>query len=440
MDEDVAIIGAGIGGIHCAIELKKLGFNPILIEKKQYIGGKSVIIGKCFPTQDCGSCISDDEYIIRSQGIRKCLFKYGQEESFPINYLINSKVLSISKKEKKFLIKIKKYPTFVNENCNNCGLCEEKCPITIDDIFNFKWSQKKVISIPFPTSVPYRRIIEREYCGNCKQECVDACPVNAINLSEKEIDIELEVKYVIISTGFEEFDVSEIKELGFGIFKNVITQLQLAKMLDPSGPTKGQIQKPSDWKPPKKILLALCTGSRDIRYKEYCSKICCSYAIKHAIESCNQNIQVFISYIDLRIQHEALSYLQEAIDKNVIFIPNKVAFIEEDPKTKQLHVFIENDNQNQSLNHYEMIFDLVVLTPALIPSNGIEFIERDLNIKIEENGFIHLNDLKPFEINSEIKNIFTLGCIDGLKNIPETIAQARAISYTILSMEKNNSW
>ena len=432
MSYDVAIIGAGIGGIHCAIELKKIGLNPILIEKKPYIGGMAVKIGKSFPNQDCASCISDDGYVYRTQGIRKCLFKKEIDNDLNFQYLTCSNVLDVEKSNDKFLVKLLKNPTYIKENCDLCGLCEQACPILIDDPFNFNWTKKKVISLPFSNSVPQKIVVDRDFCKNCKEECVQACPKNAIQLDAKSESLEIEAKYLVFASGFNEFDARKIKEYNYGEFKNVITQLELARMLDVTGPTKSKVLRPSNWKKPDNALIILCVGSRDIRHNEYCSRICCSYSLKHAIELRNQDIDVTISYLDLRLEDDANYYLKEAQEKNITFINHKVARIEEDPETKKLSIAVELDN-----NKSDLLFDLVVLTPALIPSNDFNFLESKLGINVGKYGFIHVDEWGFKGRNPEGDNIFTIGCIDSPKNIPQTILQARAISFSILSKEKS---
>ncbi|NHI91037.1 MAG: CoB--CoM heterodisulfide reductase iron-sulfur subunit A family protein [Candidatus Lokiarchaeota archaeon] len=432
MSYDVAIIGAGIGGIHCAIELKKIGLNPILIEKEPYIGGMAVKIGKCFPNQDCASCISDDGYITKTQGIRKCLYKMKLDDDFKFEYFTSSKIIKINKIENKYAIKLFIKPKFINNDCNNCGLCINACPNSIDDSFNFNWTKKKAIFLPFQNCVPNKLVIDRLNCIDCNEECAKVCPKNAIDLKAKEQILEIKVKYLVISSGFQEFDAKRINEYGFSLHKNVITQLQVARMLDSTNSTKGQILKPSDWKKPKNALIILCVGSRDFRYNEYCSGICCSYSLKHAIELRNQDIDVTISYIDLRLQEDAFFYLKEAREKKINFINRKVARIEEDHETKKLYVAIE-----QSDNNKELVFDLVILTPALVPSNNIEFLVN-LGIKSDKYGFIHVDEWGFQGTNSQIENIFSIGCIDGPKNIPQTILQARAIAFSILSKERDN--
>ncbi len=429
----VAIIGAGIGGIHCAIELNKIGINTVLIEKNPYIGGMAVKIGKCFPNQDCASCISDSSFITQTQGIRKCLYKFGLEDFPKYNSYLNTLIEDISKNNNDFIIKLIKKPNYIQDNCNDCGKCEESCPIFIKDAFNCNLVTRKVISLPFDNAIPHKRTLERNSCKDCKEECVKACDIKAINLQQKEEKIEIVAEFLVIASGFNEFNIVNIPEYGSGSYSNVITQLQVARMLDPSGPTHGKILKPSDWKPPKNILISLCSGSRDIRYKDYCSRICCSYSLKHAIELSKQGINVYFSYMDLRLQEESLYYLKEAKKQNIHFIQNKIAKIEEDIITKQLEVSCENTEISQ------MLFDLVILTPALEPANGINFLDNNLNIKIGANGFIHADEWGFKGRNQYSQKIYSIGCIDSPKNIPKTVTQAKAISFSIISSLEGDS-
>jgi heterodisulfide reductase subunit A2 len=428
MERDVAIIGGGIAGTHAAIELADLGKKVVIIEREPSIGGKAAQLGKFFPTDDCALCFSVCNSMFKSRGFRKCLYRSNLELNPNIEILPLTNVTEIKGAAGKFTLKVKQQPRYVNKNCIGCLACIEACPIEMPNEFNFGWNTRKAIYLPFPMAVPHLAVINRADCHDCKEECKAACPTSAIELKAKAQDITIKAKTIVVATGFEELDPTGLKEYGFGTYKNVITQLQLARMLDPTGPSKGIPIIPSSGEPAKSVTMALCVGSRDSRVKEYCSRICCTYSLKHALMLRDKGVDVRICYMDIRTFGEYEDYYIRSREEGVTFIRGRIAGIEEDPETKKLLMNIENTITSQ---YMEVEDELVVLTPALIPAKGSEKIAELLKLKLDENGFFIGNEEKLSQIETAIPGVYIAGTAESPKDIPDSIVQANATAVKI---------
>jgi heterodisulfide reductase subunit A len=428
MEKDVAIIGGGIAGTHAAIELADLGRKVVIIERKPSIGGKAAQLGKFFPTDDCALCFSVCNSMFKSRGFRKCLYRSNLELNPNIEILPLANITEIKGSAGDFTIEVKQKPRYVNANCIGCLACIEACPIVVPNEFNFGWNTRKAIYLPFSMAVPHLAVINRAECHDCNEECKAACPTNAIDLNVEEQNLTIKAKAIVVATGFEEMDPTNLKEYGYGTYKNVITQIQLARMLDPTGPSKGMPIIPSSGEPVKSLTIALCVGSRDSRVKEYCSRICCTYSLKHALMLREKGVDVRVCYMDIRTFGEYENYYIRAREEGVTFIRGRIAGIEEDPETKKLSMNVENTITSQ---YIELEDDLVVLTAALIPAEGSEKIAEFLTLKTDENGFF-MGDIAKFsQTETELSGIYIAGTAEGPKDIPDSIVQANAAAVKI---------
>jgi heterodisulfide reductase subunit A len=430
---DIAIVGGGISGVQSAIELADLGYNVIIIEKNSYLGGNAAKLGKFFPTNDCALCVMASKEISESSGFRKCFYRSSIESHPRIKILTNSQITQFERENNKFKLKILENPRYVNENCINCGKCETVCPNEIKNEFNFGFDRQKVIHLPMFQAIPRRYIIDRDFCGDCKGPCEEICPEKAIDLNDSNREILIEAKSILISTGFEEFSQINRNQYGYKNYDNVITQLQLARLLDPTGPTFGQIISPETGEPVKTVSMILCVGSRDINNKAYCSKICCTYSLKHALMLREKGIEVKVFYIDIRTNGEYEQYFIDARESGVIFIRGKVDKIEQDPLTKKLIISAENTLTSESIEIEE---ELIVLTPALVPSSGTSDVIELFNIDNDEFGFIETNFNSFNLMSTNISGIFVAGSATGPSDVPSSIVQANAASMNIITFLK----
>ncbi|WP_291786531.1 4Fe-4S binding protein, partial [Maribacter sp.] len=177
-----------------------------------------------------------------------------------------------------YKIKVEMKPRFVTDDCNGCSACAEVCPVYVPNFFDENLGARKAIDIAFGQAVPFLYDINRNACVECFS-CIDACELNAIDFSQLPKEVNLDVGSIIIATGWDMYE--PFGEYGYGEFDNVITQVQLERMLAPNGPLEGHVRRISDEKKPEEIVFIQCVGSR-VKERTYCSGVCCMLGLKNA--------------------------------------------------------------------------------------------------------------------------------------------------------------
>ena len=278
------------------------------------------------------------------------------------------------------------------------------------------------------------RCLHCAVCSDCKS-CVTACPADAVDFDQQPWEEDVTVGAVIIASGHKEFDATRKLPLGYGRFANVITQSQLARLMSASGPTEGELMRPSDGAVPKKIFMLQCVGSRDCTStgNEHCSAICCLFATLHSslIKQHYPDAEVIVGYTDLRAPgkgHE--EYFRLVQERGVRYVRGRVGEIVEEPD-KTLRVRVEDTMTGRKI---EETFDLVVLSAGLEASDGTAEIARIAGLQTGSAGFIKEYHPKLKPVDTQRSGIFVAGTAQGPKSIPDTIAQAKAAAARVLSM------
>ena len=424
-ESSVLVIGGGVAGLEAALDLADKGYSINLVERLPTIGGKMGLLYKVFPTNDCAPCILAP--------------KTAYANIHPnINLLTNSELVGVKGHIGNFTITVEQKPRYVDEDsCTGCGLCVEECPQrVIDEIYSAGIGERKAIYIPYEQAIPKKAVIDDENClymktGACRL-CEEVCPTEALNFDQETKEIELKAGAIVVATGFEEYNPEEKTEYGYSRFENVITQYQLARMLDIDGPTGGDLLRPSDGKEPGNIVMIQCVGSRDENTNKYCSGICCMYALKHS-QIIKQMVlpdsEIFICYQDMRTPGKDFEeYYTATRLLGVNFIRGRPSEIIEKVESKNLIVKVEDPDIGRHLN---LEVDLVVLSCAMIPSGGTERLASILGVALDENGFyreVHPK-LRPVETN--VRGIYICGAAQGPKDIPYSIVQARAAASCV---------
>ena len=425
------VIGGGISGMQAALDIANSGYEVVLVEKTSSIGGRMSQLSETFPTLDCASCILTPKTVEVGHHPNIKLLTYSEVEGVE-GYLGN------------FKVKIRRKTAFVDwDKCTGCGLCSEKCPAKVPSEFERNMGTRKAIYIPFPQAVPKKPVIDSEHCiyfktGKCKL-CEKHCPTGAIDYDQKETFIEENVGVIIVATGYDLLSKESIGEYGYGKYKDVIDGLQFERLLSASGPTAGEIKRPSDGKIPKEMVFVQCVGSRDPEHgMPYCSKFCCMYTAKHALlyKHAVHDGQAYVFYIDIRSGGKGYEeFVQRAIeDEKIIYLRGKVSRIFQDGGDDgKLIVWGVDTLTGKKI---EIAADMVVLAMAAVPNAGVKELAKKLKISTDTHGFINEAHPKLRPVETLTAGIFLTGCAQAPKDIPETVAQASgaaARAITLLS-------
>ncbi|MFO8233918.1 MAG: FAD-dependent oxidoreductase [Bacteroidales bacterium] len=277
-------------------------------------------------------------------------------------------------------------------------------------------------------------------CGNCAEcmECLRTCKADAIDHEQKDEQFEINIGAVIATGGFSPFDAAKKPEYGFGIYPNVVTSIQFERILSASGPYEGHLKRPYDGKTPKKIAWIQCVGSRDVTLgNDYCSSVCCMYAIKEAMvaKEHEPDVQPAIFYTDIRAFGKGFEsfYEQARHESDVRFIRSQISSVKENPVSRNLLLSFIEDRK-----YVEEEFDLVVLSVGLVANPSIQNMGDIMNVKTNQFGFFEEKTLAPLHSNKE--GVFFCGAGSGPKDIPETVMQgsaAAAMSSEMLKSVRN---
>jgi len=415
------VIGGGMAGIQSALSLADYGFTVYLVEKQPTLGGKAAQLGRVFPTEDCGLCVAPQ----RQDMHRRCMYKTRILTRPNIKVFTLSKIKSLDGYVGNFKATILKEPRCISEElCVGCGECETVCPVQVPNEFNYNLDKRKAVYLPFPQALPHTYVVDRKNCTRCRK-CVEICPTKAIDLDQAPSEFAVEVGAVVVATGTDEFE--PIGMYGYGKSPNVITQSHLARMMDPGGPTAGDVIRPSDDKRPKRIAMIQCVGSRDPSTHLYCSKICCMISLKHArsLKAKYPDVDISVFYKDIRASGKNYDvYYEDCQEAGVKFLRGEVEKLSEDSGTGNLSLHFKP----LSGSPHTAEFDLVVLTNALIPRKDTEELARTLNLSLSPDNFFAESHPKLAPLDTKLDGIYLCGGCVGPKDIPESITQAMAVA------------
>ena len=428
INPNTLIVGGGIAGIQAALKIADSRHIVYLVERSPSIGGHMAQLDKTFPTLDCSACILTP--------------KMTQVGSHPyIELLTYSEVEEVSGYIGNFKVKVRKKPKYVDEDkCTGCGLCQTKCPFKVDSEFEAGIGKRKAIYTPFPQAVPNVPVIDTEHCvyflkGTCRA-CEKLCEAKAINFEQKEEIVELEVGSIILTTGFSVFDPTPIYQYGYKRLDNVITSLEFERMVNSSGPTGGNIVL-KDGSPPQSIAIIHCVGSRDEKYHEYCSRVCCMYSMKfaHLIKE-HTEAKVYEFYIDIRSFGKGFEeFYNRVLNEGTIFIrgrPAEITNIAEKPE-EEGKLIVQFEDTLIGLQR-RLPVDMVILSVALEAQPDAEAVARLFNISRSADGFFLEKHPKLDPVATTTDGVFVAGCAQGPKDIPDTVAQASAAAAEVLAM------
>jgi heterodisulfide reductase subunit A len=558
------VVGAGISGIRCALDLAESGYHVILIDRAPHIGGILSRLDYQFPTDKCGMCKmlpTADRDASSQYCLRKGLFHEN------IELLTNTDLASLQGESGHYTAALRKKPSLVSESlCIGCGECAKVCPVEISDDFNTGFSTRKAIYLPVPHRIPNTFVVDTGVCTMCGA-CEPACPTGAVRLSDnmrrrfrilvvddelivrdslKELfrdegysvdmaesgaaalerlfqqkynlmllDIKMpgidgvtvlkkakeafpdmtvlmmtayatidtaveamktgaadylmkpfetdalipkitgiynqfessadrlvDVESVVLCCGTDFFNPADGKDTcGYGSFPNVITGIEFERIVSGTGPCSGRLVRPSDGKMIEKIAWLQCAGSRDLQNNaDFCSNICCMYAIKEALLAKNRTYgkaETAIFYMDMRTFGKSFQRYRDKAeaDHGVRFENARVHSVVQEAGTGNLLVRYVDTGGNTR----EESLDMIVLAAGQRPAKGTAELARIAGIPLNSWGFA---ETVPFSLTCTSKpGIMIGGTFSGQKDIGESVIQASAAaacaSRVILSSGKS---
>lgn len=422
------VIGGGIAGIQASLDIANSGHKVILIEKEPSIGGHMSQLSETFPTLDCSQCILTPRMVEVAQHPNITLYTYAELESLS-GFIGNF--------EAKIRLKAKSIDESV---CTGCGLCTTKCPQKkIPSEFNEGLGKRTAIYVPFPQAVPNKPVIDKEHCmhyrtGKCGV-CEKVCPTHAIRFGQEDRIITEQVGAVVVTTGFNVLGTDFFPEYGYGRYADVITGLQFERLASASGPTLGEIRRPSDGTVPKKIVFIACCGSRDpAKGIPYCSKICCMYTAKHAMlyQHKVHDGESYVFYMDIRAGGKNYEeFVRRAIDEDhVNYVRGRVARVYE----KDGKLIVKGVDTLLGATPVEIEADMVVLATAGVSNKGAEELAQKLHISYDPYKFFAEAHPKLRPVETNTAGIFLAGACQAPKDIPETVATASGAAAKVAAL------
>ncbi|MEK7477230.1 MAG: FAD-dependent oxidoreductase [Candidatus Coatesbacteria bacterium] len=424
----VLVVGGGIGGMQAALDLAAAGIKVHLVEHGPAIGGGMAQLDKTFPTNDCAMCT-----------LAPRLVEVSRNPDIELHTLADVERLEGEPGDFRATVKLR--PRYVDlARCTGCGACMQVCAMgkvkpspdpkrvqPIPDEFNGGLSFRPAIHIPFPQAIPNAAVIDAAHClhfksGSCVI-CQKHCKALAVDFGQKESREDLAVGAVVVAPGFDLFDPRLKPEYGYGALPNVVSSLELERLLSASGPTRGHLARPSDGRAPGRIAFIQCVGSRD-NQRDYCSSICCMAATKEALlakQHVGGDLACDIFAMDLRAYGKGFEeYAARAEASGVRYVRCRPAGVAEAPGSHDLRVAYLTEDGRKVTGEY----DLVVLAAGLAPPRAARSLAATFGLLLDRNGFSPGRDTAP--VDTPRDGVFVAGAFTAPRDIPETVMQAGA--------------
>jgi heterodisulfide reductase subunit A2 len=428
INSSTLVVGGGIAGIQAALEIANGGFHVYLVEREPSIGGHMAQFDKTFPTLDCSACILTPRMV-----------EAGTHPN--ITLLTWSEVMNVSGYIGNFNVTVKKRARYVNEElCTGCGICVEKCPQkVIDDVYEAGLGYRKVIYNSFAQAVPRFPVLDAPNCtyfknGKCKA-CEKFCPTNAIDFTQQDQLLNIEVGNIILATGYDLFDASRVTNYGYGRLPDVFTSMEFERMCNASGPTGGEITLRDGKTKPESVGIIHCVGSRDKNFNNYCSTICCMQSLKfaHLVKE-RTGANVYDFYIDMRTAAKSYDeFYQRIMEEGTLFVRGKVAEVTNAARNEHEKGKLIIQVEDTFVGKQRRIpVDMVILSSGMEPRHDAKQTGQLFGISCSSDGWYIERHPKLDPVTTMTEGVYIAGCASGPKDIPSSVAQGAAAAARVL--------
>jgi len=415
----VVVLGAGVAGAAVASRLGIGGVQVDLVERQGTIGGHAAEMA-CKATDvclRCNVCLACD-----------ILKKLPTVPNVRIHRSTDLIGLRPGRKGARYTAVLRHKPDFITSDlCIRCGLCVDVCP-------------EKCIRVPSAAIADGIPVIDLSSCRRTARrkctKCADACPVKAIDLDQEGSTSELLVDAVVLATGYEAYDPSRDGPYGYGRVANVITGLEAEHQLA----KQGSITRPSDGQSPKRIAFIQCVGSRSEEAHrrpedtDYCSVVCCPYALRIAklIKHQNDNSAITVFYMDIQSFGKQFDEFYHQCRDKMTFVRSRPYEIAEGTDSAVRIRYVSDPYvSGQKSRVLEEEFDLAILAVGICPTDDARELADKLRVAVDDQGFFgYKGGVGPADLRR--KHIFAAGACESPKDIASSIAQAEAVSAAIL--------
>jgi len=422
------VIGGGIAGIEATLTIANAGYRVYLVERQPSLGGRMAQLNKTFPRmEDAGALVvSEMERVLEHPNVE---------------VLAYSEVVEVDGYVGNFQVTVRRKPRFVDpERCTACNKCAEACVLAgqISDEFQVGLNRRAAIYQSFPQALPATYTVDPAHClkltqGNCEDgpPCALACPEGAVDFGQQEEKVTLDVGAIIIATGYDPFDARRKPEFGYGRYPGVLSALEFERLAARNGPTGGRLLVPGTDREPREVVFIHCVGSRDKQLgNEYCSRVCCMYTAKQANVVLDQlpDARVTVFYMDVRaFTKGGEEFYDRARARGARYRrgnPSEVFM-----RGEKLVVRAEDTLLRRTV---EVEADMVVLAVGLEPGSGGNEMSKMLKLACTGDKFLAEAHPKLRPVDTTSDGIFLAGACQGPKDIPDTVAHAKAAASSAL--------
>ncbi len=408
------VIGGGVAGIRASLDLAGMGIPVHLVEREPFLGGRMLQLDRIYPTDHCAWC-----------PVWPLMRRVGGHPLITIHS--SSEVRSITGEAGAYRATILHHPTYIHaKRCTGCGECLQACARKNSGA---RGESRPAVLRPISYVLPQAFVINRSLCRECTS-CQQECPFGAIDFQMQEETTLLKIGAVIVASGFDPGSLEGLEEFSSGAHPDIISAMDFEAWIAETGPKAGQVLRRSNGQRAERLAFVLCAGSRDRRIHEYCSGVCCMYAVKEALWACqrSKDLRATIFFTDLRASGKGFQEYVQMAEKTgrIQFIRSRPGRIEPIKEKGTLRILYEDTTERNTL---EMAVDMVVLTPPIIPAAGMDGLAKFLDIERNPEGFIMLPDDKLLSSASSKSGVLACGCCQGPADAVQSVTSASAAAF-----------